>query len=220
MTTDTEGKSVAQADVVKIAGKSSEYAVARAELDPEMRHAVNALNASGDLFSGDRADVTDIAEAMGDIADAVAAKDMSVVSRLLTAQALSLDSLFTQMVRKAHANMGQHSEAFDRYMRVGLKAQAQSRATLEAIVKMHQPREQTVRHVHVGPNGQAVFVESMHGGFGNGRSGERALAPSEDGPALLSHDPQGFGVPVPGGEGEASVPNARRRGRQRRPAGE
>ncbi|OYU35259.1 MAG: hypothetical protein CFE35_09710 [Novosphingobium sp. PASSN1] len=45
-----------------------------------------------------------------------------------------------------------------RYMRLALKAQAACRSTLEALARLHQPREQTVKHVHVSEGGQAVRV--------------------------------------------------------------
>ena len=209
----------AQLNVAKIEGKTPEYAVARSALAPEARHAVLAVNASSDLFTGDTAELTDLAEAMRDIAGEAAAQDMSGVSRMLTAQALSLDALFTQLARKAHINLASYPDAAERYMRMAFKAQAQSRATLEALVKLHQPREQTVRHIHVGPDGQAVFIENLHGGLGSVRSDERAHAQGASGAALLGHDPLGNGMPIAGGEGKAKVPHARRGRGERSAAG-
>lgn len=205
--------------VSKIDGKSAGYAIARSGLEPEIRHAALTLNASADLFDGASATVPETAEAIGDMAGEAATQDLSSVNRLLTAQALSLDALFTQMARKAHANVNQYPDAAERYMRLAFKAQAQSRATLEALVKMHQPREQTVRHVHVGPNGQAVFIENLNGGMGSVRSIDQAHAQSASGAALLGYDQTGNGLPITSGEREAEVPNARRRGRQRRTSG-
>ena len=59
-------------------------------------------------------------------------------------------------------SMGEYIEASERYMRLALKAQANSRAMLEALAKLHQPREQTVRHVHVNEGGQAVIANQFH----------------------------------------------------------
>ncbi len=47
-------------------------------------------------------------------------------------------------------------------MRLALKVKANSRATLETLAKLHQPREQTVRHVHVNEGGQAVVADNFH----------------------------------------------------------
>jgi hypothetical protein len=204
----------------KVAGRSAEYAVARTALDPEARHAALNLNASSDLFAGSAGTVNDTIDVLRDMAEEVAAQDMSGVSRILMSQAVSMDALFTQLARRAHANLGQYPEAAERYLRLGLKAQAQSRTTLETLAKLHQPREQTVRHIHVGPDGQAVFIENLHGGLGNVRSTEQAHAQSASGSPLLSHDTGGKGVPLSGGQGEAPVSHARRRSRQRGPGRE
>lgn len=206
----------AHVGVTRIPGKTVEYTAARNELEPEVRHGYLATKASADLFQGVTADVAGLAEAMRDMSAEVAGQDMSTVTRLLTAQALSLDALFTQMARKAHANLGHYPDAVERYLRLGMKAQAQSRATLEALVKLHQPREQTVRHVHVGPDGQAVFIENYNGGMGHARFDGRPHAQGASGPALLGEDAKGNGMPIPGGAGQAPLPNARRRTRQRR----
>lgn len=197
-------------------GKTIGYAAAKLEIDPAARHALIAHTVNAPLFSGDSASAGDCNDVLGDVMGAVASGDLSIASRTLTAQALTLDALFTQLTQRALVNMGEYPEAMERYMRLALKAQGQSRTTLEALVKLHQPREQTVRHVHVGPNGQAVFIENLHGGMGNARISDQAHAQSSHGPALLGHDAGGNGVPVPGGAREEAVPDARGRGRKRR----
>lgn len=118
-------------------------------------------------------------------------------------------------------NMGEYLGPTETYARIAMKAQAQSRATLEALAKLHQPREQTVRHVHVNEGGQAVIADQFHhhtGGHENGQSAEQPLATGTGaagtGPALPSPDPLGNGVPIPCSERKRPVPNARRQ-RQR-----
>jgi hypothetical protein len=133
--------------------------------------------------------------------------DLTMASEMLTAQALSLDSIFTDYVRRATMNMGDYPLA--------MRAQANCRASLEALAKLHQPREQTVRHVHVNEGGQAVIADHIHhhGGSGeNGKSVEQSHAPGAGDhiPPMLGADPNGCGVPIPGGEGQAAVQNARR----------
>lgn len=206
-----------QAHVVAIEGKTDGYAVARSELEPEMRHVALVRNASADLFSGDAGTIGEMTDALKDMAADVAAQDLSGASRMLMAQAISLDAMFAQMTRRGNLNLGQYPDAADRYMRLALKAQAQSRSTLETLVKMHQPREQTVRHIHVGPDGQAVFIENLHGGLGNARFDDQAHEQGASGPPLLSHDESGNGVPITSGEGKAAMPHARRGTRKRRP---
>jgi hypothetical protein len=202
--------------VTAIAGRTPEYALVQTEIDPEIRHASLSLNASGELFGGDAADVMSMAEVLKDVSGLAALQDMTFISRTLSAQACSLDALFTQMVRRAHMNLGQYPDAADRYLRLAMKAQAQSRSTMESLVRMHQPREQTVRHIHVGPDGRAVFIENLHGGLGNARFDERPHAQGSPSPALLGNDAGRNGVPLAGGEGEAAVSHARRGSPKRR----
>lgn len=145
--------------------------------------------------------------------------DRVASSELLTAQALSLDSIYTEYARIALVNI-QNADASERYMRLALKAQSNARATLEALAKLHQPREQTVRHVHVNDGGQAVIADEFHHhseGDGNEKSDEQPHATRAIGqrPALPGQDPQGNGVPISGREGEQPVPDARRQGKRR-----
>ena len=70
--------------------------------------------------------------------------------------------MFAELARRAGNNMGEYINAAERYGRLALKAQSNCRATLEALAKLHQPREQTVKHVHVNEGGQAVVADHIH----------------------------------------------------------
>ncbi len=118
--------------------------------------------------------------------------------------------------------MGEYLGATEIYARIALKAQAGSRAAIETLAKLHSPREQTVRHVHVNEGGQAVIADEFHhhtGGRENGKSNEQPHATGTGdtgaGPALPCPDPLGPAVPLASGERQRPVPDARRQ-RQRR----
>lgn len=199
-------------------GDALGLATARAILAPHFRHAVtvSSLNKTqfGDMDGG--------GPGLGDYNDALWATskravegDLAWASSMLATQAVTLDNIFTELARRMAMNMGQHISATDTYARHALKAQAQSRATLEALVNIHRPREQTVRHVHVGQGGQAVVADQFHhhtGGGANAESDEQSHATGAAGaiPAMLGADTFGNGVPIPGGEREAALPDARR----------
>ena len=111
-------------------------------------------------------------------------------------------------------NMGEHLAATDTYARIAMKAQAQSRGALEALAKLHQPREQTVRHVHVNEGGQAVIADQVHNHAGvleNDKTTKQSLTTDNAGAvaALPSPDPLRNGVPVPSREGPEAMPDAR-----------
>lgn len=60
---------------------------------------------------------------------------------MLTAQAHTLDALFSNLARRSVANMhAGHGEAAERYMRIALKAQSQCRTTLETLAEIKNPR--------------------------------------------------------------------------------
>ena len=203
-------------------GDESEYlATARAILNPDARHGMTAAQ----LFKAHLGD-SGLAPGIGDYGDAFAEQgkkaasgDLTFASRMLASQALSLDSIFTEMARRSALNMGEYIEASERFMRLALKAQAGSRATLEALAKLHQPREQTVRHVHVNEGGQAVIADQFHhhtGGVENGQSNGQPHAtgtgPAGTNPALSGPDSLGQAMPIPSREGQGAVPDARGQG--------
>jgi len=140
---------------------------------------------------------------------------MGSASDMLAGQAFSLDAIYIEMVRRAGMNLGEYPEVADRYMRLAFKAQAQSRATLEALARLHQPREQTVKHVHVTEGGQAVVADQFHqhmGDLENEKSVKQSDATGAAGTiaALPGPDPFGIEVSVPGCERQAALQDARR----------
>jgi hypothetical protein len=52
---------------------------------------------------------------------------------------MTLNAIFTEMARRAALNMGQHLDATEAYLRLALKAQNQSRATLETLSTIKSP---------------------------------------------------------------------------------
>jgi hypothetical protein len=71
---------------------------------------------------------------------------------MLTVQAITLDRVFTELTRRAALNMG-NLDATDRCLRLAMKAQAQSRATVESLDRLVRGEEQIVKHVHVDNRG-------------------------------------------------------------------
>ena len=188
--------------------------VARSLLSPIPRHSILAAT-FGVRYSGGKPPLMDrIAVLTGEVEKA-SNGDMAMASQILASQAISLDAMFAELARRAGDCMGKYPDAMDRYMRLALKAQANSRATLEALAKLHQPREQTVRHVHVNEGGQAVIADQFHNHTGdraNGKSVDQsdATGPAGASAALPGPDASGNGLPIPSGEGETALSDARR----------
>lgn len=162
--------------------------LANAMLGQDMRHGLVAANfAQNVLASTEEAlALMDCASFMKKRAADAIAGDLAFISAMLASQALSLDNMFTEFARRAAINIREYPLATERYGRLAMKAQANSRATLEALAKLHQPREQTVRHVHVdNRGGQAVITETVQTGEQeNGVSVGQPLAIEGSAPSL------------------------------------
>lgn len=200
-------------------GETEPATMARVMVGPYLRHGIVGSDIAGKMVGKlpGEPNFDDFGKAIKANAQASLKGDMSLASELLTAQALSLDAMFTELTRRATMNLGDYPLAAERYARLAFKAQSNCRASLEALAKLHQPREQTVRHVHVNEGGQAVVADHFHhhtGGKENGKASEQPHATRTAGasPALHGPDPFGNGVPIPGGEGERAMQNARRQG--------
>ena len=169
------------------------------------------------LPEADRPNMLDFALDLKARGEAIAAGDLTLASQLLVSQAITLDAIFTDLARRAGINAHEYLDASERYMRLALKAQAGSRATLAELINVHQPREQTVRHVHVNEGGQAVIADQFHhhtGGQENAKSIEQPHATGTGaagtGPALSGPDPFGQPMPIPSRKGQGTVQDARR----------
>ncbi|MBY0303863.1 MAG: hypothetical protein K2W86_01745 [Sphingomonas sp.] len=204
--------------VPKKDGEGENLATARVIMDPDFRHGMAVAQVLKAQFGNQDSSpgIGDYADALKEKANAAAEGDLAFASRMLAAQAITLDSIFGEMARRMALNMGEYLGATETYGRIAMKAQAQSRATLEALAKLHQPREQTGRHVHVNEGGQAIIADQFHnhaggGGQKNGLSSEKSHATGAAGvgPALPSPDPFTDGVPIPSREGAETMQNAR-----------
>lgn len=192
-------------------------ATARKLLQPALKNAA-AASAFASKMMGSNLElpgIGDYADHVHAVSEGAAAGDIAMASKYLSAQAITLDSMFTELARRAALNMGEYMDASERYGRLALKAQSNCRATLEALAKLHQPREQTVRHVHVNEGGQAVIADQFHHHAGASKIGKSikqsdATAPAGPRAALLSSDASGDGVPISSGERQAAMQDARR----------
>ena len=74
--------------------------------------------------------------------NAVQDGDMNGIEDMLVGQAKSLQTMFVSMARRA--NNQQYLKQYSTYMNLALKAQAQSRATIQALVEIKYPRQMIV----------------------------------------------------------------------------
>jgi hypothetical protein len=193
--------------------KGREKLAATVALQPQYRHAVTGIDFASRSTRWPLDEMA-VVSAYQDTARDVRNHDLSAASNMLTSQALTLDAVFTDMLSRSSRNLAEYPQADERYMRLALKAQASSRATLEALIRLHQPREQIVKHVTVHEGGQAVVADQFHhhAGGKNEKSADQSRAAGSAGsiPTLSSPDPLWNGMPITSGEREEAMQDARR----------
>jgi hypothetical protein len=195
--------------------ENESLATARAMLSSNFRHAVTVSKMLKPTFgdTGFEPGFGDYASAIAEKASLAAKGDLGFISEMLAAQVLALDTVFSEMSRRMALNIGDYPVAAETFGRMAMKAQAQCRATSETLAKLHQPREQTVRHVHVNDGGKAVIAEQFHqhtGGQENAESNIQPHAQRSGCKALLGTDTNWHGVPISSSQEPSTMPDARR----------
>lgn len=109
--------------------------IARTVLTPE--------NLSASVLMGCKtfadADISDIAAELKRQTAAINTGDMTRAENILAAQAHTLDGLFANLVNRALTST--QSEMFEIFMRLALKAQNQTRATLQTLGELKTPKQ-------------------------------------------------------------------------------
>lgn len=119
-------------------------------LHPVMACAITAKNYSTGNFGE-----LDLKTVVGELADQSAAvnkNDLSGLEQMLFGQAIALNAMFNEFARRATG--ADRISNMESYMRLSLKAQAQSRATLQTLAEIKNPRpvafvkQQNIAHGH------------------------------------------------------------------------
>ena len=98
--------------------------------------------------------LTDMVNSLREHGEAVNRGDLSAAERMLNAQAVALNTIFSEMARRAALNMGVHLQATETYMRLALRAQAQTRATVETLAAIKNPPVVFARQANINNGGQ------------------------------------------------------------------
>lgn len=199
------------------ASETGAQAMARKLLQPSVKNAAASASFLEKMLGKDEnmPGLHDYATHIHKAAHGAPEDQIAMASQMLAAQAITLDAMFAELARRCATNMSDYINASERYGRLAMKAQTACRSTLEVLVKLHQPREQTVRHVHVNEGGQAVVADQIHHHREEGhnaKSDEQSHATGAAGksPAMLGEDTQRNGVPIASCKRAEKVPDARR----------
>lgn len=103
--------------------------------------------------------VTDLTETINVMRDKVIKVnngDLTELEATLTAQTVTLDTMFNELARRAVLNMGEHMQATESYMRLALKAQSQCARTIEVLAAMKNPPVIFAKQMNVANGNQQV----------------------------------------------------------------
>jgi len=119
--------------------------------------------------------LTDMVHSLRDSGNAINRNDMATAERMLYAQTVALNAMFGEMARVASCNVFKSPEWADRYMRLALRAQSQSRMTVETLAAIKNPSVVFARQANFANGHQQV----NNGEAAVPRAGETESAPSK-----------------------------------------
>lgn len=135
-------------------GVSQDRLIADLVADGEATNASTALR----YVSADHGELSlsDMVAALRAHGEAVNRGDLQAAERMLNAQAVALNAIFGELARRAALNMGTHLSATESYMRLALKAQSQTRATVETLAAIKNPPVVFARQANIAHGPQQV----------------------------------------------------------------
>lgn len=152
-------------NMVEQPGKSRERSMAELAVSSIMANANTSRKFANGTFGV--IDLTESIAVMYEKAEKLKAGDLTEVEVTLMAQAVTLDTIFNELARRAALNMGEYLNATETYLRLALKAQGQCRATLETLAEIKNPRQvafvkqANIAHGHQQVNNGAAPGESL-----------------------------------------------------------
>lgn len=130
----TQAKSISEPNATD---KELDMKFARHLLSPEVSGAA-VMESFTKNYTGDHISFEDMAKVLKETTKDLTQKNsMEYVERLLLSQAIVLNNLFTSFARRA--SIQENLKWYETHMRFALKAQSQSRATLETLSAVKNP---------------------------------------------------------------------------------
>lgn len=134
----------------------------------------NVVQSFGKDLINDEAKFFDIADELKSTFKDVKAGNLSGMEQMLVAQATALQTMFTSLALRAQAQT--HMPNLEKFMGLALKAQAQSRATIQALVELKYPRQVAfVKQLNTTTGAQQI----NNGTQAITRTEEKQIAPNE-----------------------------------------
>lgn len=135
-------------------GKTSARMLADLVTRGDVLNALTAMRFAKPEFGS--LDLSEMAASLRESGVAINRGDLSEAERMLHAQAVSLNAIFSELARRSQINMGEYLDASERYMRLALRAQSQCRATLESLAAIKNPPVVYTRQMNYANGPQQV----------------------------------------------------------------
>ncbi|MES2979814.1 MAG: hypothetical protein V4731_15440 [Pseudomonadota bacterium] len=128
---------------------------ARMALLPSVNGAAVIGAYQANVMGKDAADMTVLVEELRKTLDEVKDGDLHRLEAMLISQATALQTIFTSLARRAQVQ--EYQKNLESFLGLALKAQAQSRATISALVDLKYPRQATfVKQANIAHGPQQV----------------------------------------------------------------
>lgn len=152
-------------------GQTEAQALSRAALQPCINSA-SVIEAYQVNLLGTDVDLGELVAGLNESCKGVKDGDLSTMEAMLIGQATALQTMFASLARRAATQ--EHLRQYETFMRLALKAQAQSRATITALVDLKYPR-------------QATFVKQANIAHGPQQINNGAAAGADPGNSAKAH---------------------------------
>ena len=135
-------------------GQTQVEAIAHAALRPSINAAMVMQSYQGNI-GGIVVDINALVNGLADSCKAVNDGDLATMEAMLISQATALQTIFTSLARRAQTQ--KYQQNLEAFLGLALKAQAQSRATISALVDLKYPRQATfVKQANIAHGPQQV----------------------------------------------------------------
>ncbi len=152
-----------QAEIAKPANDKLEKGKARINLSSALNAASVIEVYSKSVFGQRQGDLIYVYEELSESIESMLEGDMKKCEGMLLAQAVALQSIFTNLSRKAMSQ--DNLKSIDTFLRLGLKAQSQAVRTIEALAEMKNPRSVAfVKQANIANNQQVNNGQSSRAG--------------------------------------------------------
>ena len=122
--------------VIRTPEQTVEHAVSRTALRPSINGASVMKAYQGNILGKD-VDLSELVQGLSDSCKRVEGGDLSTLEAMLVSQATALQTIFTSLARRAQSQ--EYQKNLEAFLGLALKAQAQSRATISALVDLKYP---------------------------------------------------------------------------------